>query len=215
MESGVQGITVHPRPDQRHIRTDDVDAIAILLQDWPDAEFNIEGNPFHNLMEIVRRTRPDQATFVPDSVSQPTSDHGWDLKEASERLVPLIQECHDLGVRVSLFLDPVVEQVLLAKKTGADRIELYTESWATAFNTDPHTSVLAKFASAASAARDAGLGINAGHDLNLENLTPFLRGVHGVAEVSIGHALISDALEMGYANTVRAYLSCIQAARSE
>lgn len=212
LAAGADGITVHPRPDERHIRRADVFEIAEMLQEWPEAEYNIEGNPFHNLMEFIRAVRPSQATFVPDSESQSTSDHGWNLNDDAARLEPLIRECNELGVRVSLFMDPEVEQMGIAKQLGAERIELYTETWASAFSTAAREATLAKFAAAARAAQDVGLVINAGHDLNLVNLTPFLVGVPGVAEVSIGHALIGDALEMGYEKTVQAYLDCIDAA---
>ena len=212
LEAGAHGITVHPRPDERHIRSTDVYEIAELLKNWPNAEFNIEGNPFHNLMELIRSVRPDQATFVPDSVSQSTSDHGWDLVADADKLRPVIQECRELGVRVSLFMDPLADQIPLAKELGADRVELYTESWARAFQNTAHVSTLSKFVESAKVAIKSGLVVNAGHDLSLENLTPFLKAVPGVREVSIGHALISDALEMGYSNTVRAYLDCIEAA---
>ncbi len=211
LEAGADGITVHPRPDERHIRRLDVFEIAELLNEWPSAEYNIEGNPFHNLMEFIRLVRPSQATFVPDSESQSTSDHGWNLLADAAKLEPLIRECNDLGVRVSLFMDPEVEQMGIAKQLGAERVELYTETWASSFPTAARESTLAKFAAAARSAQNAGLVINAGHDLNLVNLTPFLVGVPGVAEVSIGHALIGDALEMGYQRTVRAYLECILA----
>jgi pyridoxine 5-phosphate synthase len=160
-------------------------------------------------MDLIREVRPDQATFVPDSVSQSTSDHGWDLEKDGARLHPLIQECRDLGVRVSLFMDPLPDMIPMAKSLGADRVELYTESWATAYPTAARDSTLAKFVAAAQAAIQTELGVNAGHDLNLENLTPFLKSVPGVLEVSIGHALIADALEMGYSKTVKAYLDCI------
>lgn len=209
LEAGAHGITVHPRPDERHIRKSDVFDLKQLLQDWPSAELNIEGNPFHNLMDLIRTARPDQATFVPDSVSQSTSDHGWDLEKDGPQLRPLIQECHDLGVRVSLFMDPVPNMIPLAKSLDADRVELYTESWATAYPTANRQSTLAKFIASAHAASQNELGVNAGHDLNLQNLTPFLQLVHGVLEVSIGHALVADALEMGYSQTVKAYLACI------
>ena len=214
LTAGASGITVHPRPDERHIRRSDVFEMAELLKTWPAAEYNIEGNPFHNLMAFVRAVRPAQATFVPDSESQSTSDHGWDLAKDGNRLEPFIQECRDLGVRVSLFMDPVTDQLSIAKKIGAERIELYTESWASSFRTSKREETLARFVASAIAAKNTGLGINAGHDLNRENLTPFLIAVPGVAEVSIGHALVGDALEMGYEKTVRAYLACIKAADS-
>jgi pyridoxine 5-phosphate synthase len=183
-----------------------------LLKSWPEVEFNIEGNPFHNLMDFVRELRPHQCTFVPDSEGQFTSDHGWSFPADAQRLKPLIDEAHALGVRVSLFMDPDPAAMAAVKSVGADRVELYTESYASAFGTANKNAVLAQFAAAAQAALDAGLGVNAGHDLNQENLTDFLRAVPGVQEVSIGHALISDALELGYEATVKAYLRSIDEA---
>ena len=214
LQAGAQGITVHPRPDARHIRPHDVHELAELLQAWPEREYNIEGNPSQNLMDFIRRVRPHQATFVPDSEDQFTSDHGWRFPQDAARLAPLIAECHDLGVRVSLFMDPVPEQMAQARAVGADRIELYTEPYAAAWGTERQAAELERYRAAAQAALDAGLGVNAGHDLNRDNLTDFLRSVPGVLEVSIGHALISDALELGYAATVRAYQACIDAACS-
>lgn len=213
LQAGAHGITVHPRPDARHIRADDVrDLHALLKKDWPRAEFNIEGNPFHNLMDFVRELRPQQATFVPDSEGQFTSDHGWDLAKDGERVRPLIAECKALGVRVSLFMDADAHAIPLAKSVGADRVELYTEPYAAAWGTPRHAEQLRRFADAAQAAHACGLGVNAGHDLNRDNLPDFLRAVHGVQEVSIGHALVADALELGYAATVRAYLDAIRRA---
>lgn len=209
LEAGAHGITVHPRPDARHIRTQDVYDLHRLVAARPGVEFNIEGNPFHNLMDLVREVRPHQCTLVPDAEGQSTSDHGWDLAADGGRLKPLIEEARNLGVRVSLFMDPQPEAMALAKAVGADRVELYTETYASAWGTVRQQEVLQGFVRAADAARAAGLGVNAGHDLNRENLTDFLRAVHGVAEVSIGHALISDALEIGYAATVKAYLGSI------
>lgn len=212
LEAGAQGITVHPRPDGRHIRTHDVHELAALLRDWPHAEYNIEGNPLHNLMDLVRAVRPHQATFVPDAEGQFTSDHGWNLPADVATLRPLIDECHALGVRVSLFMDPLPEAMRFAREAGADRVELYTEAYARAHGTPEQEAVLARYVAAGEAALAAGLGLNAGHDLNRENLTAFLRAVPGVLEVSIGHALIADALELGYAETVRDYQRCIQRA---
>jgi len=209
LEAGAAGITVHPRPDERHIRAGDVYELAALLKAWPDREFNIEGNPFHNLMDFVRQVRPHQVTFVPDSEGQFTSDHGWTFPQDAERLKPLIDEAKALGVRVSLFMDPIPEAMTAAKAVGADRVELYTETYASAFDTSKQAEVLAAFKATAHAALQAGLGINAGHDLNRDNLHTFLTTVPGVQEVSIGHALIADALEMGYTATVRAYNACI------
>jgi pyridoxine 5-phosphate synthase len=212
LEAGAQGITVHPRPDERHIRAQDVHDLAALMKQWPEAEYNIEGNPFHNLMDFVRAVRPHQCTFVPDSEGQFTSDHGWSFPADLERLKPLVAEAQALGVRVSLFMDPLPEAMGGARATGAERVELYTESYAGAHGTAMQAEVLGRFAAAADAALAAGLEINAGHDLNRANLTDFLRGVPGVLEVSIGHALVADALELGIAETVRAYQRCIQAA---
>jgi pyridoxine 5-phosphate synthase len=212
LQAGADGITVHPRPDERHIRAHDVHDIAALLKAWPQAEFNIEGNPFHNLMGFVRELRPQQATFVPDSEGQFTSDHGWDLAADGERLRPLIDECRALGVRVSLFMDPLPEAMARARAVGAGRVELYTEPYAASHGHPGQGAQLARFAAAAAAAQAAGLGVNAGHDLNRDNLADFLRAVPGVLEVSIGHALIADALELGLPETVRAYRRCIRAA---
>lgn len=209
LEAGAQGITIHPRPDERHIRGTDVYELAELMQAWPQAEFNIEGNPTQNLMAFIRNVKPHQATFVPDSEDQFTSDHGWSFPQDAERLLPLIAECKALGVRVSLFMDPVPEQMAAAKAAGADRVELYTEPFAAAWGTGAQAAQLAAYAQAAQAALEVGLEVNAGHDLNRNNLAAFVAQVPGVAEVSIGHALIADALELGYAATVKAYQACI------
>lgn len=213
LQAGAHGITVHPRPDERHIRAQDVHELAALMKQWPDREFNIEGNPTQNLLDFIRTVRPHQATFVPDSEDQFTSDHGWTFPQDAARLRPLIAECRAQGVRVSLFMDPVPEQMAQARAVGADRIELYTEPYAAAWGTPGQEAQLQRYAAAAQAALDAGLGVNAGHDLNRDNLTEFLRRVPGIAEVSIGHALISDALELGYAATVHGYLKCIAQAQ--
>ena len=214
LEAGAQGITVHPRPDARHIRTQDVHDLQALLQQWPQAEYNIEGNPFHNLMGFVRELRPHQVTFVPDSEDQFTSDHGWRFPDDAARLQPLIDECRALGVRVSLFMDPAPDQMAAARATGAERVELYTEAYASAHGTPRQAAVLAQYTAAAEAALAVGLEINAGHDLNRANLGDFLRAVPGVLEVSIGHALIADALELGLTETIRDYQRCIQHAFS-
>ena len=209
LQAGAQGITIHPRPDERHIRGQDVLELAALMKSWPRAEFNIEGNPTQNLMDFIRATRPHQATFVPDSEDQFTSDHGWTFPQDAERLAPLIAESRQLGVRVSLFMDPVPGQMAAARAIGADRVELYTEPYAAAWGQAGQEHQLQAYAEAAQAALDAGLGINAGHDLNRDNLAAFVARVPGLAEVSIGHALIADALELGYAETVRRYQACI------
>lgn len=210
LAAGAHGITVHPRPDQRHIRPGDVEQLHVLLRQWPRAEFNIEGNPTQNLMDFIRRFRPHQATFVPDSENQFTSDHGWRFPQDAERLAPLVAECRALGVRVSLFMDPLPGQMAAASATGAERIELYTEPYAAAWGSDDQEPQLERYAAAAQAALDAGLGVNAGHDLNRDNLPVFVARVPGLLEVSIGHAFIADALEMGYAATTQAYLRCIE-----
>jgi pyridoxine 5-phosphate synthase len=207
LAAGADGITVHPRPDGRHIRGHDVTELAALLNKWPAAEFNVEGNPRHQLMDFVREARPDQCTFVPDESGQATSDHGYDLDRDGEVLRPLIAEAHALGVRVSLFMDPEPRAMAAAKAIGADRVELYTEPYAAAFGTAAQAAQLARYRAAAEAAMAVGLGVNAGHDLNLANLMPFLVAVPGVLEVSIGHALTADALEFGMADAVRRYLA--------
>jgi pyridoxine 5-phosphate synthase len=210
LQAGAQGITVHPRPDERHIRATDVPDLVAVMQAWPQREFNIEGNPFHNLMAIVRQVRPHQVTFVPDSEGQFTSDHGWRFPEDAERLQPLIAECKSLGVRVSLFMDPVPEQMAAARALGADRVELYTEPYAAAWGGPEQDAQLARYVKTAQAATAVGLGLNAGHDLNLDNLTALVQAIPQLKEVSIGHAFMADALEMGYAATVAAYLRALE-----
>ncbi|MDA0749030.1 MAG: pyridoxine 5'-phosphate synthase [bacterium] len=207
MDAGAYGITVHPRPDQRHIRPSDVDELAEIVK---GVEFNIEGNPFEaGYLEIVRRVRPTQCTLVPDSPEAFTSDHGWDLAKDGERLKPVIAQLKELDCRVSLFMDADSDEMPRAALVGGDRVELYTEPYATAFREDRDLEkVFQQYAQAAKVAREAGLGVNAGHDLNLENLAKFC-SIPGVLEVSIGHALIGEALEMGLANTVKAYLEIL------
>ncbi len=205
IDAGAHGITVHPRPDERHIRKTDVYALKEMVS---GVEYNIEGNPFPEFMQIVRDVMPDQCTLVPDDPNQSTSDHGWDLRKEGERLKPLIAELKDLGIRVSLFMDPVLEDMVLAQEVGAERVELYTESYATAFDERNVGPVFRTFADSAKAAQDLGLGVNAGHDLNLDNLGEFV-SIPGVLEVSIGHALIADAIFMGLENTVKAYLKVL------
>jgi len=214
LQACAHGITVHPRPDERHIRTSDVTELAELLKAWPDREYNIEGNPFHNLMDVVgqlvaSKLPVHQVTFVPDSQGQFTSDHGWSFPQDADRLRPLIEQAHAWGLRVSLFMDAEPSAMAAAKAVGADRIELYTEPYAAAWATPDQATQLARFALAAQAALDVGLGVNAGHDLNRDNLAAFVAKVPNVSEVSIGHALIADALEMGYEAAVKDYLLCI------
>lgn len=218
LDAGANGLTVHPRPDQRHIRPQDVREIAQLVKKYPGTEFNIEGNPFAEslgsypgLLALAEETRPHQCTLVPDAQHQLTSDHGFDLRADGVRLQPIIRQLQDWGVRVSLFMDPDLEQIRLARQLGADRIELYTGPYAEAFShKGPELDDLYKrYSAAAELAVSLGLGVNAGHDLNLDNMTLF-RTLPGLQEVSIGHALTVDALNMGLAPAVKAYLSlCI------
>lgn len=215
LEAGAAGITVHPRPDERHIRAGDVHQIAELLREpgYAQREFNIEGNPFlGHYMTLCREVRPDQCTLVPDAPGQSTSDHGWDAGANVDRLKPIVQELHDLGCRVSLFMDPEPEAIAHVPQTGADRIELYTEWYATAHAQGGAEAQRAHacYAEAARAARELGLGVNGGHDLNLDNLGTFV-SIEGILEVSIGHALIADALEMGMKATVEAYQDVLEA----
>jgi pyridoxine 5-phosphate synthase len=205
IRAGAHGITVHPRPDQRHIRISDVYELAQMMT----VEFNIEGNPFiPPFLELVQQVKPTQCTLVPDAPDTFTSDRGWNLAEVGAHLQPIIHNLRDLGVRVSLFLDPDLTQVQLAKDIEADRIELYTEPYAKAFLGENLETVLQQYAQAAQKAHEIGLGVNAGHDLNLHNLYKFCSIGH-VSEVSIGHALIADALEFGLFNAVKEYLNVL------
>lgn len=208
LQAGAHGITIHPRPDQRHIRKYDVTNLAALWKKYPQTEFNIEGNPFIDYLPHIEATRPTQATLVPDDVNAFTSNSGWKLREPGieAKLRPMIERLKLLGARVSLFMDAEPGDVRLAKQFGADRIELYTEPYAARFAAgDPKAAD--PFAATARAAADVGLGVNAGHDLNLQNLRPLLQACLQIAEVSIGHALIADALEFGLTETVRRYLA--------
>lgn len=209
IHAGAHGITVHPRPDQRHVRPADVVALAELLTEHPEVEFNLEGNPFPDYLELVARVRPAQCTLVPDDPGAFTSDHGWDLARDGERLRPIVAGLRAEGVRVSLFMDAAPEQMAAAAAAGADRVELYTEPYAAAHARGDGAAELARFTAAARAAVAAGLGVNAGHDLNLDNLIDF-RSLPGLLEVSIGHALIADALELGLYAAVRSYLRVLR-----
>lgn len=212
IKAGAYGITVHPRPDQRHTRYSDVYELAELIRNnYKATEFNIEGNPFTGkYMEIVCEVKPDQATLVPDTPGQNTSDHGWDLAADADQVEPVIKKLKDLGIRVSLFMDPEPAGVELAKQVGTNRIELYTEPYATAFRKNERLDeITGRYAEAAKSANALGLELNAGHDLNLKNLGTFLSEVPGILEVSIGHALIAEALEMGLYNTVKEYLKIL------
>ena len=209
LDAGAHGVTVHPRPDERHIRPDDVAVLSGLLREYPDAEFNIEGNPFHGVVEYAEKYQPAQCTLVPDESAQATSDHGWDLAKDAARLKPILAHLRSIGCRASLFMDADPTSMAAARDVGADRVELYTEPYAAAFARGDAKGVLARFRETAKAARALGLGVNAGHDLNLANLAPFLAAVV-IDEVSIGHALIADALEFGLPSAVRQYLAVVQ-----
>lgn len=213
IEAGCQGITVHPRPDQRHIRVDDVARIAAVAA---GVEYNIEGNPFAGargsypgLLELVRAVRPAQVTLVPDGDGQLTSDHGFDLKRDAERLRPLVREFNALGARVSVFVDADETEIERVAEIGADRIEIYTEPYASAFARGEPGLALDHCVRCAERARACGLGVNAGHDLDQRNLGPVKRAIPFLAEVSIGHALIAEAIHAGLAPTVRAYLAIL------
>jgi pyridoxine 5-phosphate synthase len=209
LQAGAHGITVHPRPDQRHIRPDDVRNIFELLKKFPSAEFNIEGNPFHGYMDLIERYRPAQCTLVPDEPSAFTSNQGWKLSPDNiDRLGPIVGQLKDWGCRVSLFMDADADPAPAAA-LGADRVELYTEPYALDFIRRGDAAVQ-PFADAAKAAAAAGLGVNAGHDLNLSNLPALALAIPTLAEVSIGHALIADALEFGLVDTVRQYLIALE-----
>lgn len=200
-EFGADGVTVHPRPDERHIRYQDVRD----MRPWITTELNIEGNPREDkFVDLVLETRPHQVTLVPDERGQLTSNHGWDIPEHGAYLKEVIPVFQKAGIRVSVFVDPVPEIVLAAKETGTDRVELYTEAYASAFRKDP-ASAISDYVLAANAAWETGIGLNAGHDLDLHNLHFFAKHIPGLMEVSIGHALISDALYYGLENTVQLY----------
>lgn len=199
---GAEGITVHPRPDERHIRYSDVIELAPLLK----TEFNIEGNPVEDkFVDLVLKVKPAQVTLVPDSEGQLTSDHGWDTIKHKHYLIDIIETFKSNGIRTSIFVDPDVKMVEGALETGTDRIELYTEAYAHLFAKDKEAAIK-PFIEAAYTAQKLGLGINAGHDLSLQNLKYFKQNIPGLLEVSIGHALISDSLYFGLENTVQMYL---------
>ncbi len=198
---GAQGITVHPRPDERHIRFHDVYDLKEVVR----TEFNIEGNPTPQFIELVSQIRPAQVTLVPDEPGQLTSDHGWDTIRHRQKLKEIITGFHELGIRTSIFVDPDPAMVENARHTGTNRVELYTEGYARNFPENPEEAVKA-YTSAALAAEKAGIGLNAGHDLSLENLRYFKDHIPGLLEVSIGHALICDALYYGLENTIQLYL---------
>ncbi|HEV3414529.1 MAG TPA: pyridoxine 5'-phosphate synthase [Puia sp.] len=198
---GADGVTVHPRPDERHIRYKDVHDIKKIIV----TEFNIEGNSQEQkFVDLVLDVRPTQVTLVPDALNQITSNHGWDTIRHKDYLIQTVRRFKDAGIRVSLFVDPVIAMVEGAAETGTDRIELYTESYAREYPADPERAI-APYRAAANRAGQLGLGLNAGHDLDLQNLRYFAQHIPGLEEVSIGHALICDALYLGYENSIQLY----------
>ncbi len=202
---GVQGLTVHPRQDERHATRQDTKDLSALTRQYSQVEFNVEGYPSEQFIQLIGETKPDQCTLVPDGPDQLTSDHGWDLSLHFDWVVQLVQQLRSMGVRSSLFIDPDLTQIELAAKTGVDRIELYTESFAHDYAKGDCSDVLKTYAEAALAAQKLGLGVNAGHDLDLQNLATFLTIPH-ILEVSIGHALTVESLEYGVKNVVERYL---------
>lgn len=209
LDAGASGITVHPRPDERHIRRTDVcDLAAMLATDYPHAEFNIEGYPSPEFIDLINQVDPQQVTLVPDSPEQSTSDHGWDFRAMGTLLTSMVQEIKGTGRRVSLFCDSDagVAGATAARATGADRIELFTGPYGACYaDPDKAEYELAALAETARAAHAVGLGVNAGHDLTLANLAAFQAAVQGVEEVSIGHGIVADALLLGFAEAVKAY----------
>ncbi|MCB1671247.1 MAG: pyridoxine 5'-phosphate synthase [Gammaproteobacteria bacterium] len=208
---GVRGITVHPRPDERHIRRQDVHDLAALLRDRDGVEFNIEGYPSREFLDLVLAVRPAQCTLVPDKPGQLTSDHGWEVGVNLGLLQSVTGELTAAGIRSSLFVDPAEEMIEQVPGTGADRIELYTEEYAKSHGTGRQAEVLERYRQAAACASSLGIGVNAGHDLNLDNLADFLR-IPAVLEVSIGHALVVEALYFGIETVIKRYQSIIEAA---
>ena len=202
---GADGITVHPRPDERHIRRDDVYRLRPLVK----TEFNIEGYPSPDFMELVLQVKPEQVTLVPDAPGAITSNAGWDVGEHIEFLTSIVDRLRDAGIRSSIFVGTDVENIQLAARAGADRVELFTKPYADLYPKDPEAAV-APFVEAAHAAFSAGLGVNAGHDLSLVNLEFFHRNIPRLSEVSIGHALICDALYLGLEKTIREYKECLR-----
>ena len=203
--AGCHGITVHPRPDGRHIKFQDVFELAKMLT----VEFNIEGYPSPEFLDLVHRVRPTQATLVPDPPGVLTSNAGWNLKTGADWLRDVLRLLAKAGIRTSLFMEPDPDQIRRAQKLGADRIELYTGPYAAAFGTPGGNKILANHREAAHLARGLGLGVNAGHDLDLVNIPAYARAVKGLQEVSIGHAIVADALYMGLTRTVKAYLKAL------
>lgn len=213
MDMGVKGITVHPRPDERHITHRDVFELAELLADRPDVEFNIEGYPSEDFIKMVCEVRPAQCTLVPDSPEQLTSDHGWNIPQNQSRLLEVLSKLREQGIRSSLFLDPDSTMVEQVPAVGADRIELYTEDYASHFGGPQQDAVFDRYRAAAERASQLEIGINAGHDLDLKNLAKFLE-IPQILEVSIGHALVVESLQLGVAEVIARYLAIAAGSRA-
>jgi pyridoxine 5-phosphate synthase len=210
LDAGANGITVHPRPDERHIKRSDVALLSTMLrQDYPKAEFNIEGFPDESFLQLCESTKPDQVTLVPDDPNQVTSDHGWDFQRHHNWLSPVIKRLKQGNMRVSVFVDPDPAAPALAKAIGADRVEIYTGPYGDAFDDESLQREFARAVATGQAAAAAGVGLNAGHDLTRENLPPLVAALPNLLEVSIGHAITSDALELGMAETVRLFRAAI------
>ena len=209
LNSGAHGLTIHPRPDQRHAKYSDISLLKSVVDEFPGTELNIEGNPTEKFIEEVIKGKPHQCTLVPDEPDQLTSDHGWDLIKDGNRLTDIITRLKSAGIRVSIFMDPDPELIKLAPETGTDRIELYTEDYAKSYGTDDNDEILNKYALSAKAAQETGLEVNAGHDLNLENLKKFL-SIPDIKEVSIGHALTVEALTYGFESVIKKYSEIVK-----
>lgn len=205
LEAGAHGLTVHPRPDERHIRRTDVPELAAVVAEFPGREFNIEGNPDARFTELVESVRPQQATLVPDDIRQATSDHGWDIAAHRTFLQDIIARLKGSGIRVSLFVDAEPHLPRLAAEVGADRVEIYTGPYGGAFDPAAKRRELDRIIATGNAAKAAGLGLNAGHDLTRENLPPLAAALPHLAEVSIGHAIVADSLTFGMGETVRLF----------
>lgn len=208
LDLGAFGITIHPRPDQRHATYRDAYDIKELLKQYPGRELNIEGFPDEKFLEVVLEVEPDQCTLVPDDPNQLTSDHGWNVARDQDALRSVVAKLREKNIRVVLFMDPIPENMALAKAVGADRVELYTEAYANAYHTDLIEQINQQYQAAAQAALDSGLGVNAGHDLDLENVALLCAGKR-ITEVSIGHALTIEALDSGWDNVVKKYLEIL------
>ena len=205
IELGVNGITVHPRQDERHTKQVDAYDLGKLCAEFAEVEFNIEGYPSDDFMEMIEEIRPDQCTLVPDDVNQLTSDHGWNIADSGGILDPVLRRLRDAGIRSSLFIDPNPDQIEAAATTGCDRIELYTEEYANSFASGDGDGVWERYRQSAKTAQDLGLGVNAGHDLDLNNLARFLQ-IPDILEVSIGHALTIECIDLGMPRVVQRYL---------